>query len=146
MQPSAFAFYWMLCERCRRNRPGVHWSEQGIEKEMLDHYGRIVGPNSGDFERAERAFASGIAKENFDPAKAHIKNALNRQLGRRRAAPYQIKVLERIPGTRYHRYGLDLPAAAIRILGGKRAAELGELCLVPMGTAGAKRTKRMRCV
>lgn len=124
MQPAAFAFYWMLAERRQRNQPGVHWSDPGIERELLDYYGRVVGPDSGDFERAERAYARGITKENFDPTKAHIKDALVRQLGRRRATPYQIKALERIPGARYHRYGLDLPAAAIRIRSGKLAGQV----------------------
>ena len=121
MKPSLFAFYWMLAERARRGQPGVHWSDTGIERELLDHYGRIVNPASGDYERAEQAYARGLTAENVNPTKAHIKEELERRLGRRRAASYLIKPLEHIPGTRYHCFGLDLPPEAVRISGGKIA-------------------------
>ncbi len=121
MQPAAFAFYWMLAERARRGLPGVHWSDPGIERELLGYYARIVNSDSGDYERAEQAYARGMAKENFDPAKAHVKRLLLRHLGRRRAGPYLVKAMENITGTRYRRYGLNLPATAIRIRSGKLA-------------------------
>lgn len=120
MRPALFAFYWMLADRARRGRPGVHWSES-IEGELLGYYGRVVSTASGDYERAEHAFARGLSAENVNPAKTHIKEELERRLGRRRAAPYLIKALERIPGTRYSRFGLDLPPGAIRIADGKVA-------------------------
>ena len=120
MRPALFAFYWMLADRARHGRAGVHWSE-GIERELLAYYGRVVNPASGDYERAEHAFSRGLSAENFNPTKTHIKEELERRLGRRRAAPYLIKALERIPGTRYRRFGLGLPPGAIRIAGGKVA-------------------------
>ncbi len=121
MRPAYFAFYWMLAERARRGQPGVHWSEAGIEQELLGYYGRVVNPASGDYERAERAYTRGFAAENFNPVKAHVKGALERRLGRFRAAPYLVKALEPVPGTRYRRFGLDLPPEVIRIAGGKVA-------------------------
>ena len=121
LRPAYFAFYWMLAERAQRGRSGVHWSEEGIERELLGYYARLVNPASGDYERAEKAYARGLTAENVNPTKAHIKGELERRLGRRRAAPYLIKPLERIPGTRYRRFGLDLPPDAIRIVGGKVA-------------------------
>ncbi len=121
MQPSAFALYWMLAERVRRGCGGVHWSDSGVERELLEYYGRIVGPGSGEYERAEQAYGRGMSKENFDPAKAHIKRTLRRHLGQRRAAPYLIKPLETIPASRYRRYGLDLPKAVVLIRGGRLA-------------------------
>ncbi len=72
-------------------------------------------PASGDYERAEKAFTHGLAEENFNPAKAHIKKALEQRLGHRRAEPYLITALEPIAGTRYSRFGLDLPPKAIEI-------------------------------
>ena len=81
-----------------------------------------MGPDSGEYERAEQAYGRGLTKDNFDPAKAHIKQTLRRHLGQRRAAPYLIKPLENIPATRYRRYGLDLPKAFILSRGGKLAA------------------------
>ena len=120
MRPALFALYWMLADRARHGRPGVHWSE-GIEGELLGYYGRVVNPASGDYERAEQAYAHGLSAENVNPTKTHIKEELERRLGRRRAEPYSIKALERIPGTRYRRFGLDLPPGVIRIVGGKVA-------------------------
>ena len=124
MRPAQFALYWMLAGRARHGRPGVHWSE-GIEGELLGYYGRVVNPASGDYERAEQAFAHGLSAENVNPTKTHIKEELERRLGRRRAEPYSIKALERIPGTRYRRFGLDLPPGVIRIVGGKVAGPEG---------------------
>ena len=121
MKPAWFAFYWMLADRARLGRPGVHWSD-GIEQELLDYYGQVVNSASGDYERAERAFARGLSAENFNPTKTHVKEELERRLGRRRAEPYLITAQGGIPGTRYRRFGLSLPPDAIRIAGGKVAA------------------------
>ena len=121
MKPAWFAAYWMLAERARLGKPGVHWSEDGIEQELLAYYGQVVNPASGDYERAEQAFAHGLTAENFNPNKAHIKDELERRLGRRRAEPYLITAQGGIPGTRYRRFGLSLPPDAIRIAGGKVA-------------------------
>ncbi len=119
MSRAQFAFYWMLAERARRQRPGVHWSDDGIETEFLTYRARLVNPASGSYERAEEAYEHGFTAENVNPFKAHIKRQLERRLGHRRAAPYLIYSLERIPGTRYTRFGLKLPAVAIRIVGSK---------------------------
>ena len=134
MQPAHLAFYWMLAERARRGRPGVHWSDKGIELELLGYYGRIVNPASGEYERAEEAFAHGLSAENVNPTKAHINKKLEQHLGRRRAEPYLIRALERVPGTRYRRIGLELPPEAIRIAGGKVAG--------PKNTSGNRDDRR----
>ncbi len=118
MPPASFTLYWMMAERSLSGKAGIHWSED-IEKELLDYYGRLVNPYSGNYERAEEALqtgpSAGMTKENFDSTKARIKTHLERQLGCRRAKPYLIKALERIPDSRYSRYGLDLPPNAIYI-------------------------------
>ncbi|MGH8563141.1 MAG: CRISPR-associated ring nuclease Csm6 [Gammaproteobacteria bacterium] len=111
-----FAFYWWAAERRRQGLPGVHWSENGIERELLAHYAQLVGRHSGEYVKAEEAYAIGFTKENFDPRKAHINKALEQTLGHRRAQPYLLAPLERIPRTRYRRFGLTLPAEAIRIV------------------------------
>ena len=121
MKPAWFAFYWMLAERARRGERGVHWSEDGLEQELLHYYGQVVNPNSADYERAERAYKHGLQAENFNPAKAHVKQELERRLGRRRARPYLIKAREGILGSRYRRVGLALPPEVIRIAGGEVA-------------------------
>ncbi len=115
IKPSLFAFYWMLAERARQGRPGLHWSEEGVATELLGYYRRVGNPYSGPYERAEKAFAHGLTGENVDPNKRHIKTALEKHLGRRRAAPYLITKLERLPNTNYRRFGLTLPPEAIHI-------------------------------
>ena len=121
MKASLFAFYWMLADRARLGKPGVHWSEEGIEQELLDYYGQVVNPASGRYEKTEEAYTRGVSAENFNPAKTHIRKELERRLGHRRAKPYLITAQEGIPGTRYHCFGLALPPEAIRIAGGKVA-------------------------
>ena len=114
LRPAEFSFYWMLAERSRAGKPGAHWSEKGFERELLDYYRQLVNPYSGEFERVEKTLKRGLTKENFDPRKAHINHALRAALGRR-AEPYLIAPGEPMPGTRYRRFGLTLPAEAISI-------------------------------
>ena len=121
MKPAWFAVYWMLAERARLGKPGVHWSEDGIGQELLAYYGQVVNPASGEYEKAEQTYGRCLTAENFNPNKTHIKNELERHLGRRRAEAYLITARESIPGTRYRRFGLALPPDAIRIAGGKVA-------------------------
>ena len=121
MKASLFAFYWMLADRARLGKPGVHWSEEGIEQELLDYYGQVVNPASGRYEKTEEAYTRGVSAENFNPAKTHIRKELERRLGHKRAKPYLITAQEGIPGTRYHCSGLALPPEAIQIADGKVA-------------------------
>jgi CRISPR-associated protein (TIGR02584 family) len=114
LQPTQFAFYWMMAERCMEARGGVHWSDPGIGKELLHYNGRLGNIHSGTYEQTEKAYQR-FRKENFDPTKAHVNRALLRALGGRHAAPYLIGQLDRIAGTRRHRVGLSLPPAAITI-------------------------------
>ncbi len=120
LSPAAFALYWLTAERAHKGQPGVHWSETELAEELLHYYGRLVGLHSGEYERAERAYARGMSKENFDPAKSHINRVLRRKLGRH-ADPYLIKALDGIPGSRYRRFGLGLEPQHIRVVGGKLA-------------------------
>jgi CRISPR-associated protein (TIGR02584 family) len=115
LPPYQFALYWMMAERCRTGRGGVHRSDEGIGDELLKYYGQLVNTNSGTYEQTERAYRNFDA-ENFDPAKTHVNQALKRTLGERWASPYLIGKLDRIPGTRLHRFGLSLPPEAIKIL------------------------------
>ena len=120
LKPAEFAFYWMVAERCRRGKPGVHWSEE-IEQELLGHYGRLVKEFSGLYEEAERALSRGMDKGYFEPRKTKVNQAIRKALGERRAKPYLVERLERIPGTRYHRFGLGLPPERISIISGQSA-------------------------
>ena len=116
LTPAHFAFYWMLAERTRQNRAGIHWSEDGIANELLAYYAKVTGKHSGEYDRAAHAFSRGFDQSNFDPAKAHVNRALTTVLGKRRAEPYLITSLEVIPGTRYRRFGLRLPNTAITVV------------------------------
>ena len=137
MEHALFATYWMLAERARRGEPGVYSGEPGVVKERLLYYGRVVGPESDAYRRAEETFLSsgGVRSEgaatrkldklNFNPDKAKIRQKLKDHLGRRRAEPYQIKKQDPIkpePGRPpCYRFGLTLPPDAIRIAGGQLA-------------------------
>jgi CRISPR-associated protein (TIGR02584 family) len=119
LRPAQFAFYWMLAERCRCGRGGVHWTDPGIAEELLSFYRRLVNVHSGVYESTEKAYREKSGKYDFkylfDPPKTRINSALKKSLGQRLAAPYLITGLGPIPGTRYHRFGLALPPAAIAI-------------------------------
>lgn len=120
LSPRRFALYWMLAERARRSRAGIHWSEPGVAAELLACYRSLVGEYSGEYERTESAFARGLDGDNLNPDKSHINKDLERRLGRRWAAPYLIETTEQIPGTRYRRMGLSLAPDAIEIGGPAR--------------------------
>ena len=115
---SQFAFLWMLAERARSGRPGLHWSEPVAAREYLTYYGRLVHRYSGRYEAAESKLGAGMSKSSFDPQKAHINRRFVDELGRRRASPYMISAQGRIPRTRYLRFGLKLQPTAI-VIGGK---------------------------
>jgi CRISPR-associated protein (TIGR02584 family) len=114
LPPQQFALYWMSAERCKAARGGVHWSDRSIGDELLEYYGRLVGINSGSYEQAEKAYRH-FGKDNLEPHKAHVNRAIERALGERRAKPYLIVKLDRIAGSRRHRFGLSLPPEAITI-------------------------------
>lgn len=130
LSPAQFAFYWMMAARCLAAQGGVHWSDPGLGEELLARYRRLVNVHSGGYEKTEKAYRR-FTKDNFDPAKTHVNDAVKRALGGRRALPYLIAGLDPIPGTRYRRFGLLLPPAAITIaptgLPARRARAAGAL-------------------
>lgn len=112
--PIHFAWYWLLAERRKNGLPGLHWSEQACVALLLEKYACLVGQHSADFERTEASYRC-FDKSNAEPLKSHVNAALDRALGKRRAAPYRLALQETLPGSRYRRVGLELPASAIRI-------------------------------
>jgi hypothetical protein len=115
LEPSLFALYWMLADRCRQAQGGVLRKDgKNIGKELLDYYGRLVNPTSGIYERTDKAFRN-FREGDFDPKKNKVNRNIGRALGGALAAPYLIVKLDRLPGTRLHRYGLSLPPEAITI-------------------------------
>ena len=115
LKPVEFAFYWMLAERASQGRPGLHWSDDGLTDELLGYVAKLVNPDSGDYEKTESAYRRRYTKENFDPTKTHVNNAIKKALGVRRAQHYLVSRQELIPGTRFNRSGLNLPAESITI-------------------------------
>ena len=124
MKASLFATYWMLAERARLGKPGVHCLEEGVAKERFGYYGQVVNSMSGDYQRAEEAYfgklgvdseeADGriLTEDNFNPDKVNIKKALVRYLGSRRAEPYLIKKQNRAPHPRQTHPSFRLGSAA----------------------------------
>jgi len=115
LKPVSFAFYWMLTERARKGLPGLHWSDSGLADELLGYLGKVTNAHSGIYEKTETIYRKGYTKENFDPAKSHVNNAIKKVLGNRRAQPYLITLQGTVPGTRYRRSGLNLPSKVIII-------------------------------
>lgn len=136
LQPVEFAFYWMLAERARQGRTGLHWSDP-VAEELLGYLARLVNPHGGDYEKTEKAYRRCYGKENFDPTKSHVNATIRSALGKRRAQPYLVGLQAVIPGTRYRRSGLDLPAGAIHI----EAASLQATQLLNQTPPASNRTR-----
>lgn len=127
-----FALYWMLAERARSGNPGAHWYEEDFGAEFLRYYAQLVNPMSGRYELTEKAYGRDrnrlYREDAVNPKKHYINRKLKKELGHRRAVPYLIDSkkfgllpLSDEPQRRYRRFGLTLPAEAIRIASGKVA-------------------------
>jgi len=114
LAPMHFALYWMMAERCQATRGGVCRNDEDIGQELLKYYGQLVNPNSGLYERTEKAYRQ-FSEANFDQTKTKVNRALTRAFDDRWALPYLIVKLDRIERTRLHRYGLSLPPEVITI-------------------------------
>jgi CRISPR-associated protein (TIGR02584 family) len=113
LEPMQFALYWMMAEKCKASRGGVCRNDEDIGRGLLQYYGLLVNPNSGLYERTEKAYRH-FSAENFDQTKAKVNRALTRALDER-ARPYLIGKLDRIEGSRVHRFGLSLPPEVVAI-------------------------------
>jgi CRISPR-associated protein (TIGR02584 family) len=113
LEPLHFAFYWMMADRCRTARGGVHRKDKNLGAILLEYHRRLangsrVGGRAGN---ARRKFDM----DNFDQTKAKVNRAIRRALGERLAAPYLIVKLDPIAGSRINRFGLLLPSETITI-------------------------------
>jgi CRISPR-associated protein (TIGR02584 family) len=113
LEPMQFALYWMVAEKCKAARDGVCRNDENIGRELLQYYGLLVNPNSGPYERTEKAYRR-FSTENFDQTKAKVNRALKHALDEL-ARPYLIGKLDRIQGSRAHRFGLSLPPEVVAI-------------------------------
>jgi CRISPR-associated protein (TIGR02584 family) len=52
LERAQFAFYWMIAERCKAARGGVHRMDEGLGEEVLEYYGRLENVYSGIYEHA----------------------------------------------------------------------------------------------
>lgn len=111
LAPAEFAFYSWFARRREAGRAPIHWTDEGFGAEYLKHYGQIVNPASGDYERVENALNEGMTKDYFDMRKSRTNAALKEALGNRFAEPYLIKPHGTRPRTRF---GLTLPLDVIR--------------------------------
>lgn len=108
MQLALMLWFARLRQKGRAVRPGTDAHAQ----EFLDVYREVVGPWSGDYENAVRAFAG---KDDFLPRfqelRARLKSKLRQELGPF-AGPYLIETEGKRTQTRYR---LCLPAERIHI-------------------------------
>lgn len=111
LKPAELAFYAWMARRRKAARDPVHWRDPDIAKGYLAEYGAIVGPHSGDYERAEQALKNQILKDWFEQRKSRTNTALKKALGGQLARPYLITGTGKRPETRF---GLTLPVESIR--------------------------------
>ncbi len=111
MPPTSVAFYSMMARRRLNGMHAARSDTDGIDRQYLSEYRRIVGEMSGDFERVEEALADGMTKEYFEQRKSRTNAALEQALGRQLAAAYLIQADGARPRTRF---GLRLEPGAIR--------------------------------
>jgi len=112
LEPAQFAFYWMMAERCKAARGGVHRMDQ-LGEVLLEYYSQLENVHSGVYEQAEKKYRQ-FNEDNFDQTKTRVNQAIERALDRR-ARPYLIVKLDRVRGSRRHRVGVLLPPEAITI-------------------------------
>jgi CRISPR-associated protein (TIGR02584 family) len=111
LPPAPLAFYSLFARRRLQGLHAARWNTDGLDAQYLHEYARIVGPNSGDYERAEAALTDGMSVEDFDQRKARTNRALTQALGEVLAKPYLIQA----DGSRPHtRFRLQLAPEAIR--------------------------------
>ncbi len=110
MPPAPLALYSLLARRSLANQPAVRWDSEAVAVEYLAEYGRIVGIESGEYERAQATLAAGMTAEDFDYRKSRTNKIIQDALGLPLAKTYQIHGDGGKPRTHY---ALRLPAAAI---------------------------------
>ena len=105
-----------MAQRRKKRLPGAHWSDKGLQAEILKSYALVVNPYSGDFARLERA---GMSKDNFNSRQvAHQRGAYSGSSASVWPKPYLVEALEPLTAKGQRRlrpYGLQLPPEAITI-------------------------------
>ncbi len=129
MTPAELAFYAAMARRRSAGLHAARWDTDGLDRQYLGEYRRIVGDMSGDFERVAEALRDGMTPEYFDQRKSRTNGAIEQALGRALAAPYLIQSDGRRPRTRY---GLKIEPEAIAF------APIGD---VPQACASGQATR-----
>jgi len=111
MPPATLAFYAMMARRRVLGLHAARWTTDGIDRQYLAEYRRIVGDLSGELERVEAALADGMTADYFDQRKSRTNAALTEALGSQLAASYLIQADGGRPSTRYR---LVIEPSAIR--------------------------------
>ncbi len=116
LAPSLFAFYTWFARRLLAGKPGIHWSQDGLEEEYLEEYARIVGEHSAEYDNACVSLKKGMDEDFIDPKTSKINKQLEETLGKEPARPYLISKTGIKPGTRYGLKGLTLKKEQVRFL------------------------------
>ena len=109
MPATELALYWLLMEQKKLDQLGFHWS-LNVEGKLLKKYARIVGNDSGHYEKMEMAIKNGMTKDYINPIKTKVNKCIKKELGERMAKDYEIVSDRQVPGTRYKYYSLKLSA------------------------------------
>jgi CRISPR-associated protein (TIGR02584 family) len=111
LPPASLAFYSMMARRRLKGMHAARWDTEGLDRQYLSEYQRIIPEMSGDFDRVEEALTEGMTQEYFEQRKSRTNGALEQALGRQLAGPYLIQGDGRRPRTRY---GLRIDLDSIR--------------------------------
>ncbi|AHE98429.1 CRISPR-associated ring nuclease Csm6 [Thioalkalivibrio paradoxus] len=110
MAPAELAFYALFARKRQVSGHALRRSDPELSGPFLAEYQRIVGPMSGDLERAEEALQNGMDADYFDQRKARTNATLRQHLGPQLARLYAIHA----DGKRDGRFSLRLEPEAIR--------------------------------
>lgn len=105
-----FTFYTWLATRQQQGQKPVHWTDNELQHDYLDHCRQICGAMSQQLERTEVALKDGFTKEWLEQRKSKTNAAIRKALGGMVAKPYLIHSHGKRPCTRS---GLSLPPESI---------------------------------
>lgn len=100
LEPAPLAYYSMMARRRQKGMHPARWDTDGIDRQFLAEYRRIVGAQSDELERVEAALEVGMSCEYFDEQRSRVNRALEEALGPRLATAYVVAGDDR-PEPRY---------------------------------------------
>lgn len=112
--PSAdLAFYSWMARRCLDGSGPIRPDDdsEGLAKEFLNEYARLVGEHGGDYENAQQSLSKGMSDDDFNYRMSRTKKVLKDNLPPQLLEKYRVAGFGKRPQTRY---GLHLDSGNIQ--------------------------------